>query len=256
MTYKRALLATACAAALLGSGPALAQDTNNAAQTQAANQSSDRDVQVVRDNDGDLDYPNHNTMTINHQMTAAGLIGRNVRNQNGKTIATVEDIILGPEGQARMVVLNRDTWTGMMGKRVAYDYNAFNRIPRSNDRADIVASITEADLERAPKFSYERDTEEANTQTIPADHYSADALMDAYLLDQDEERLADVINVSFQDGRADQVIVDVDEVWGVTAHKVALPFDEVRLTKNGEGEPQFLLTAAQARSFKDLKKEL
>lgn len=83
-------------------------------------------------------------------VSADDLIGRSIKDRDGKTVGTVEDIILDMEGEAVHVVLSSDD----MDKKVAV---TFDELRLESADADLqLSGLTQSDLEQRDAF--ERDS--------------------------------------------------------------------------------------------------
>lgn len=243
MINSKTFLAAASILAMTIASPAAMADSTRTAADSSVQYNESLKVQMVQDQDGDVDYPNKPTVQINEKMTANGMIGKNAVNQDGEAIATIEDIILSNNGNIEKLVLTDGEWTGM-GKMIAIDYDSTSRV---TNEGDIVVPMTEASIDNAQSFSYEQNADNM---------LSVVSIMDGYLLDASDEELADINNISFSNGQADKLIVDIDENLGLTAHNVAIDVDNLRLIQNEDDELHFKLTADQTRSFKNLEESL
>lgn len=203
--------------------------------------------QMVHDQDGDTDYPNKPTVKIDEDRTAAAMIGEDVVNPNDEAIATVEDIIIDSEGKAQLIVLSEGEWTGM-GDMISISYDEM--MQRSED-GDVMLPLSEDMIDTiAETFSYD----ETNTSE---NMFSVATLMDGYLLNANNEEIADVNNITFTNGEADMLIVDVDENLGITpAHHVAMDIGNLQMVQDDDEEIHFQMSAAQTQTFNNLKQSL
>ncbi len=191
------------------------------------------------------------TVTINERMTAEAMIGQPVYNANGERVAKVKDIVLNRNGEAMMVVLADGDFTGL-GKNVAYDYNIITR--RSPD-GDVIAPLTEAMIDNAASFSYDRDDYSETVKVIPSNGYSMTELLDGTLIDASGEKVGDVENISIRNGKAERIIVGFDKVLGLGGEKAALDYSALQVIRQ-DNELNFKLSANQAAKFETFKSQM
>ncbi|MFP4097157.1 MAG: PRC-barrel domain-containing protein [Alphaproteobacteria bacterium] len=191
-----------------------------------------------------------NSVKINRRMTASGIIGQPVYNKNGDRVAKVEDIILNRNGEAIMVVLVDGEWTGL-GKMAAFDYNLMTN---RSAQGDVIAPLTEEMITNAASFSYDREDYSNTVKVIPSNGYSMTELLDAQLVNPQGEKMAEIDNISLQNGEAKRLIVEYGDMMGIGGNRVALNYDSVELVPNGrDNELDFELSTAQARYFENFK---
>lgn len=189
------------------------------------------------------------TVTIDPRMTADGIIGKPVYNASGESVATVRDIILDSNGKATMVVVGDGEFIGM-GKKAAFDYNAIASI---NADGDVIMPLTEEMIDSAAEFSYDQANSGENVRVIPANGYSIAKLLEGDLINQKNEKIAEVENITLKNGRASQIIVGFDKILGMGGEKAALNFSDAKLIASGENDYDFQLSETQAAQFKTYK---
>jgi sporulation protein YlmC with PRC-barrel domain len=182
---------------------------------------------------------------INSEMTANNLIGKTVVNSQGDAVASVKDIIIDRNGNATHVILSDGEWMGL-GKTAAYDFSILNNMDADGN---IVASLTEEQIDRAANFSY-TETNQEDVVVMPASSYSVAQLLDAELMAQDNEALAEVDNVSFTGSKADQIILGYNKLLGMGGEQMALDFKSARLSKSTNSDIDLSLGAADTAAFK------
>lgn len=191
----------------------------------------------------------YSTVTINSRMTADGMIGKAVHNESGESVATVKDIILDSDGKAMMIIVADGEFIGM-GKKAAFDYNAITRV---NADGDVIMPLTEKMIDNAAEFSYDRKDGGDNMRVIPSNGYSVSKLLDGQLVNQAKETVAQVDNITFRNGRADQLIVGFDKMLGMGGEKAAMGYGDAKMIQDGDGY-DFQLSAHQAAQFESYKK--
>jgi sporulation protein YlmC with PRC-barrel domain len=190
-------------------------------------------------------------VTIDERMTAAGMIGKPVENGNNERVGTVKDVILEKNGKASIVVVADGEFPGFSGKLVAFDYDS---IARRNKDGDVIMPLTEDTIDNAAEFSYDPEKRSENVRVIPADGYSVEALLDGELLDERQETVAQIDNISFKNGYADQLIVAFDQVLGMSGEKAAFDYSDAKVLRKGEDELNLQLSANQTAQFEAYKK--
>ncbi len=224
------------------------KDTSEAASniSEATKDAYHNAEQAINDND---DKANFQKVSINPHVTAAGMIGKPVYNTNGNRVAKIHDIILDANGNAKMVILADGDFTGL-GKLVAFDYDIITT--RSAD-GDVIASLNEDMIDNAAGFSYDHSKYESNIRVIPNNGYSVSELLNGQLTSPQGEALANVDNIIFRNGRADQVVVSFGQTLGMGGEQAAISYNEADLNRNGQGV-DFKLSANETKQFKAFQK--
>ncbi len=194
------------------------------------------------------DSPEFETVSVDTRMTANGMIGKPVYNQNGERVAKVQDIILDRDGNAMMVVMGDGDFTGL-GKTVAFDYSVIAN--RSAD-GDVIAALTEDMIDTAASFSYDREDYSDTVKVIPSNGYSVAELLDGELVNPQGETLAEVDNISLRNGEADRLIVGFGRVLGMGGDTAALDYDDANIVRQ-DNALNFELTADAAAQFERFK---
>ncbi len=191
------------------------------------------------------------TVEINTRQTATGMIGANVYNGEGESIAKISDIILDQSGNASMVVVADGEIFGL-GKKVAFDYSI---ITTQTDDGDVIAPLTEKVIDQAAAFSYDMKDKSDDIRVMPANGYSVAALLDSQLIGEKNEVVAEIDNITLVNGKAENLIVGFNEILGMGGEKAALPFSDAKLVKDAKDETayDFKLGASQAAQFEAYK---
>jgi uncharacterized protein YrrD len=189
-------------------------------------------------------------VVIDASMTASGMIGKPVYDEQHKKIATVEDVILDNSGKASMIVVKDGGFAGIGGKLAAFDYGA---VVSRGDKGDIIAPLTKKSLDAITPFTYDATAASGKTQTLPAGGYSVAKLMNGEVLDAAGEKLANIDNLSFRNGRADLVIASYGQVLSMGGDKVAINFDTAQLVRTND-DVSMKLSTAQTRQFHAVEK--
>ena len=105
---------------------------------------------------------------------------------------------------------------------------------------------------RYPAFSYDRSDYSDTIQVIPSNGFSVAELMESNLTDPKGETLANVDNISFSGGAADQLILKFNDVLGFGGETVAMGYGDLNIART-DGKVNFQLTEAQTDEFKTYK---
>lgn len=189
-----------------------------------------------------------NTVTIDERRTAAGMIGKPIYNTQNERVGTVKDVIMNSAGQASAVVVADGEFPGIDLKLAAFDYNT---IVRRNADGDVIMALTEDMIDRATPFSYDPSSDE-RVRTLAPGSISLAKVLDAQLLNEKNEPIAQVDNVSIKNGQMDQLIVAFDRVLGLGGHKAAFQYKEARMVRDGQ-DIDFQLSANQSSQFEAYK---
>lgn len=268
---KTQILATVSAIAILASGPALAENnaktkanvdasaesnTTNSLQQDAkeAWQNIKEDTAEAYENVkatfiGEESGSATRSVVIDSRHTATGMIGKAVYNGRQERIGTVEDIIVSADGNANMIVIADGEFPGFEGKLVAFDYSI---ISRQDANGDVIAPLSEENLDRAAEFSYEAADAGDNVRVIPNNGYSVARLLDGQLVNPQGESVAEIDNISFKNGQASELIVGFDKILGLGGKNAALDYKAAQLVRNGD-ELDFRLSTNHAAQFEVYK---
>lgn len=268
---KQKMMITASAMALLLSMSALAESTaksdsevrSEAATTGSVSQDAKKAWKDVKedasetyekikatfiDETNDVKAP---PIMIDSRTTANGIIGKSVYNAQGEAVARVTDIILDKDGRAAMVVVSDGAFIPV-GKKVAFDYSAITKV---DAEGDVMMPISEETIDKAAPFSYERAGVSKEARVVPAEGYSVVNLLEGHLVDSKNKSVADVENISFKNGYANQVIIGFDKTLGLGGDKAALNFEDVKITQKDK-DVNFQLNTKQTAQFDLYKKSI
>jgi hypothetical protein len=160
---------------------------------------------------------------VDRRTTAQGIIGKPLYNEANKKIATIKDIIINGNGKASKVVAENGGFMGVGGKHVAFDYDTV--IGRTPD-GDMIQPLSQDKLGQGTPYS-------DNGKTGSTADYSVNKLLKGKLLDSQGHNAAEVVNLTFRDGSADKLIVAANRVLGLGGEKLALNYNELKVTPHG-----------------------
>ncbi len=186
---------------------------------------------------------------INERSLATDLIGKVVYNKADERIAKVSDVILNREGAPIMVILADGDFTGL-GKTVAFEFSVLSEI---NEDGNVIADISEENIDQAAAFSYDREDYSDTVKVIPSNGFSVAELLEGNIIDQAGEVIASVEDVSLSgNGEGDQIIVSFNQTLGFGGDEVALNYNDLKVVRHEE-DLNFQMTAEQAATFKTYK---
>ncbi len=198
--------------------------------------------------------PTFKKVDISTRMTADGIIGKPVYNGKNERIATVKDIIVDKSGKATSVILADGEFPGYDGKLVAFDYGVITKLDKDGD---VVVPLTEETIKNAVEFSYDKDASGEKVRTLGA-NYSVAKLLDGDLVDQNNDDIGDVEDISFRNGKANQLIVSFDKVLGLGGDKAALNYSAAKVIHEDndaqDDDLDFQMSANQSARFEAYKK--
>lgn len=193
------------------------------------------------------------TVSIDSRTTAEGMIGKPIYNARNEKVATIKDIILDPNGQATMVVVSDGGVLGFGQKLATFDYNL---VSQRQDNGDVIMPISDENLKKAAEFSYDaKDAGKPNVHVMPAGSLSVATLLDGQVVDPQNKTVAQVDNISFENGVAKDIIVAFDQTLGLGGKKAVLAYDDVKVLRqdNTGKNVDFQLSANQASEFENFR---
>ncbi|WP_162901442.1 PRC-barrel domain-containing protein [Breoghania sp. L-A4] len=294
----RTLLTTTAVAALISTGALAAdntkpmEDTKAMENTQSTNETSSAVGIAVFTMSPDMPSMNSDAGYFTaqaDQVLASTLIGQTIYNGTGeeaKAIGDVNDVVLGPNGQAEAVVVSVGGFLGMGEKDVAVDFDRLGWTERDGQKW-LTMAATESELKNAPAFDRAviegenekmasdmnddtmssgtamlRDvtgTDDHNTQVVvDASTASADALIGTAVYGAQEENLGDVSDVIVSaDGKVEAYIIDVGGFLGIGEKPVALNASKLDIKKDDAGALHIYTTFTQKQleSFPEYSEE-
>lgn len=262
---KNKILATVSLVALTGALPALAETAKTQTETSTTGNIVDDAKTAVTEIKKDTskayetikatlvgkEKADENTpYMIETRKTANGMIGHHVYNEKHEGVAKVTDIILDKDGKASMVVVS-DGMFGI-GKKAAFDYSAITRVEKDGD---VIMPITQKTIDNAPSFAYGKTKGGDKMRVIPDNGYSVSRLLRGRLLNQNKEPLADIENIVFKNGMADQLIIGFDKTLGFGGEKAVILFSDATIIRRGNAL-DFQLSTNKVAQFEAYKKAL
>lgn len=181
---------------------------------------------------------------IRRDRTAHGMIDQPVLNPAGKEIAKLKDIIINKDGKAILAVVSDGGLLGIGDKVAAFDYS---KVVAQQKDGKVVMALSQEMIDDAANFSYDR-KDMAKAKVIPAGSLSINELLDGDLYNAKGEEVGSIENLSFDNGKADRVIVGFNKKMGMGGDFAALNYgalekvsadDELHLKMNVRQSAQF-----------------
>lgn len=198
---------------------------------------------------GDEIEGNSSIVLIDSRKTASGIIGHPVYNEKHESVAKVADIILDQDGKAMMVIVSDGKFISI-SKQAAFEYSAITRVERDGD---VIMPFTQKTINNAVPFSYNKSDKAKNIHVIPDNGYSVVKMLGGQLVNQKQESVATIDNISFKNGQAHQIIIGFDKIMGMGGKKAALDYTDAKLIRNGD-DLNFQLSDKRTAQFEAYKK--
>lgn len=191
------------------------------------------------------------SVNISEGHTAKVLLGTNVQDAAGKQIGKIHDIIVGSDGDAKLVIIEDGGVLGLGSKMAAFDYDV---IKGFNHDKDVSVKLTESSIKSAKAFEYEAnaDTKAGMKTTIPAGEFSVKKIIGSDVVGPDGKKIATVDTVAFDGDEAEYLIVSFDKILGMGGEKAALDFDALDMV-NTNGKYSVKLNSQQTAQFENYK---
>lgn len=219
--------------------------------TKAVEEKYDDVKAVILDDDDGKPQTTFKSKSFNGGNSAKTLIGRSVKDAEGKDVAKVHDIIVDHDDNASLIVLSDGGFFGIGGKLAALEYE---KIVTSTDSAEILNTVSKDLVKHVAEFSYTPAA--GKVRTMPSDGVSLKNALQGSLVDAQQKKLASIENIIIEDGEADKLIVSFDKVLGLGGDYAAFDFDDVKITHGADNTVSFQLSAEQAASFENYKKSV
>lgn len=188
--------------------------------------------------------------SVNARMTADGILGEPIKNTNNERVGTMKDIVLDQNGVAQTVVVSdADLIDVGVTKDAAFDYSL---VTRKDPEGDIIMPLTEEMIDQARAFSSSPDEAgKEGTSVMPISGLSVAKLLEAEVVDQENNKIGSVDNITFKGGRADKILVD----GGMDTGKVALDMTSVKINQEDKNSLKVQLDATQSAQLANFKQK-
>lgn len=181
-----------------------------------------------------------NPTQTNQRYSASGMIGRDVKNNRGETVARVKDIIISPEGRAVLMVVSDGGTMGLGARDVAFEYAS---LVNPHEQGEVLLPLSETILAKGTVYS-----PDANEQG-----YSVSALLKGKLEDPAGKNVADIESITFENGQAQAVIVAFDKILGMGGKQAAVSFNDLHIMRKGQDKFSARLNNKQSAAYEAFK---
>lgn len=188
-------------------------------------------------------------VTVAQSMTVEGMLDSPVYNTNGETIGNVDDIIIGQNGAVKSVVVSHGGFLGLGEDKSAFEYST---IMRQQADGDVIIPVAAELVDQAPIFVYSQDEAEPgeNVQVMAQTDLRASKLLNTDVMSPQDEAVAQVENITLQNGEVKHLIVSVDEAAGTANERAALDFENITKTQTEDGI-QLKMSSDQFQKFEE-----
>jgi len=192
-------------------------------------------------------------VNVDMRMTAKGMLDKAVYNTAGATVGNVDDIILSDTGDIKAVVVSHGGFLGLGAEQAAFDYNV---IMRQEADGDVIIPVSEDAVKQATPFVYEQEDADAgeNVQVMAATDMRVSKLLDTSVKNAQGTTIGEAENIILKNGKAEQLILTVDEGIATGEKTAALKFGDIMKTKGADGNTQLQLSATQAAQLEKIMK--
>ncbi len=84
---------------------------------------------------------------------ATGVLGRMVRDADGKEIGRIVDVVVAPSGEPRAIVVDADGFLGVGARRVAVAWSTVHVPPPNSKDEDVSIDMTDSLVRTAPSYT-------------------------------------------------------------------------------------------------------
>lgn len=193
-------------------------------------------------------------VAIDPRVTARGLLDKPIYNDRGGRVATIHDIILDNRGEADYIILSDGKFEGH-GDLVAVDFGDLAK----QDRDGYILSPLSADiLANATTFVYKKPAQVSTGKVVSLEgNVSVKNLLGTNVLDPSGKSVAKVDDVSFNNGKADRMIVKFGQILGMGGDKAAMTFGDFAVNQNPQNQDvRVELSNNTLQEFQAYKKSL
>ena len=186
---------------------------------------------------------------IRRNLTAHGMIDQPVLSPTGKDIAKLKDIIIDKDGKAILAVVSDGGLLGIGDKVAAFDYS---KVVAQQKDGKVVMALSQEMIDDAANFSYDR-KDMAKAKVTPAGSYSVNELLDGDLYSSKGDEVGSIENLSFDNGKADRVIVGFNKKMGMGGDFAAINYGALEKV-TVDGDVDLKMNAKQSAQFASFDK--
>ncbi|MGE3540298.1 MAG: PRC-barrel domain-containing protein [Candidatus Tectimicrobiota bacterium] len=155
---------------------------------------------------------------------ARNILGASVRNSAGETIGEVKDLLITSTHNVTQSIISVGGFLGLGETLVSVPYDKLE-VSRVGETIRVMYPTTKADLEKMPRFTY------TETSSVPA-AIQASKLLGANIKNANDTTIGDIQDLIITgDDKIPQAIVSVGGFLGIGDKLVAVPYDELRVTR-------------------------
>jgi sporulation protein YlmC with PRC-barrel domain len=207
-----------------------------------------------------------------NQFKVDRLAGTDIKNHDGDTIGTVDDVLLDKDGRVAAVIVSTGGVLGIGEKTVALNWDQVE-VTRDQDDPDklrVRVAMSEDELENLPEFDADisrtmaqqrQPRQEAQPQpraqeqrrqpagealtALGAQQFKLDRLVGTDIVNQAGDEIGTVDDVVLErDGRVAAVIITTGGVLGIGAKSVALPWDRLDISRDQDDPEKYRVRTA------------
>ena len=249
------LLSQASAFMLLAAMPGLAQTPKtDTAVTEAVKEATDNVKEAYEKIKAalvsDAEAKEITYVMVDPRMTAVGIMGQPVVNNDEEKLGTVEDIILQSNGMADAIIITHGGYFNIGAKMAAFDYDMVMR--RESD-GDVVMPLSKESVDKAKGFSYDRKDSSDKIRVMSGTAISVKDLLKGSLMDHKGVVVAKTENIYFKDGQANRLIFSFNQTMGMGGEKAILDYATLQHVE-ANGLHHFKMNEKQSIQFKNFTK--
>ncbi|MGB3627371.1 MAG: PRC-barrel domain-containing protein [Henriciella sp.] len=148
--------AAACTETETEYGETSYDETQTAEMTNETDETAMDDEVLMAETDTDTDVDMMDVETVyltSTELSADELIGAPVIGSTGDDIATVDDFLIGPNGEIKSVIFRESNFLDAIGDKGALPFNELDLTMNAGDEARFTVAMTEEAIENVEEFS-------------------------------------------------------------------------------------------------------
>ncbi|WP_435642044.1 hypothetical protein [Micavibrio aeruginosavorus] len=182
-----------------------------------------------------------------HAQSIQTLLGANVQDGAGKSIALVHDVIIvngddRDDNEAEFLILSDGTQFGIPGRMVALDYDD---AVKSEPRRETLRRINTADTDDVIAFDYSIVQNGGDTRFLRLDEISVRNTIGTPIYGTKMDQVGMVADITLKNGKADLIVFIPTPVMGMGVDPVALFYDQTLIVSAADGHNAFRLSPEQ-----------
>jgi sporulation protein YlmC with PRC-barrel domain len=205
-----------------------------------------------------------------NQFKVDRLAGTDVKNHDGETIGTVDDVLLGKDGRVAAVIVSTGGVLGIGEKTVALQWDQVEVTRDSDDpeKLRVRVAMSEDELKNLPEFDADvsrtvaqqqpqqrqerQERQQAHRQApgetltrLGAQQFTLDRLVGTDIKNQAGDNIGTVDDVVLErDGRVAAVVITTGGVLGIGEKTVALPWDRLDISRDKDDPEKYRVRTA------------